>query len=112
MRVVGGVLGQQQDLDLRLQRLDPVADLGDFRLGQRPHLGIAALVGGHRLQPFELALGRAQIADARHHVLQVGIFRGHADIGIGIGRRRHLRFEHVETLDDLVHAIAGKRDHA
>ena len=57
--LVGGVLGQQQDLDVLLQRLDALLELRQLGLGQRPHLGIGRLVGEHRLEIGMLLLGGA-----------------------------------------------------
>ena len=60
----------------------------------------------------EAALGPAQRLDLARDAAQLGIFRSELDIGVGAGARRHLRFEHVETLHQLVHAVAGQADHA
>lgn len=109
--VVGGILGQKQDLDVLLQRFDALPDLGQIGLGQCPHFGICAFVGEHRLQIGLFVLGGAQRPDLCHHLLDVGIFRRHLDIGVRRRPGRHLRFEHVETLDDLIHTVAGQVDH-
>jgi hypothetical protein len=37
---VGGILRQQQDLDVLLQRLDPLLDLGQLQLGKLAHLAV------------------------------------------------------------------------
>ncbi len=109
--VVGRVLGQQQDLDVLLQRFDALLDLRQIGLGQCPHLGVGTLVGEHRLQIGLFMLGGAHRPDLGHHLLELGIFRRHPDIGVRRRPGRHLRFEHVETLDDLIHTVAGQIDH-
>ena len=54
-----------------------------------------------------LALGGAQGTNPGNQFLDVGILGRHLHIGIRRRACRHLRLEHVETLDDLVHAVAG-----
>ena len=109
--LVGGVLGQQQYLDFLPQRLDALLDAGQVCLGQRPHLGVGALVGEHRLEVGEFAFRPEKLPDPGRDVLKIGIFGSQLDIGFRVRPGRHLRFEHVETLDELVHPVAGQADH-
>ena len=45
------------------------------------------------------------------HFLDLRIFGSHPYIGVRIRPGSHQRFEHVETLHDLIHAFAGQIDH-
>ena len=91
-----------------LQALDPLLDARKIGFGQRPHLGVGGLVGKHRLEVGKLALGPEQLPDLAGDVLQFGIFGRELHIGFSVRPGRHLRFEHVETLDELVHPVAGR----
>ena len=109
--LVGRVLGQEQYLDVLPERLDALFDAGQVGLGQRPHLGVGALVGEHRFEVGAFAFRPEQLPDPRRNILKLGIFGRELDIGLRIRPGRHLRFEHVETLDELVHPVAGQADH-
>ena len=57
-----------------------------------------------------------RLARRRRGIQQIGRagerrLRPHLHIGIRFDPGRHLRFEHVETLDDLVHSFTGKGNH-
>ena len=84
---------------------------GRVGFGQIAHFAVGRPVGKHRLKVGQFSLRLEQLPDLARQVLQVGIFRGQLDIGLGIGPGSHLRLEHVETLDELVHPVAGQADH-
>ena len=94
-----------------LQVVDALLDIGKIGFGERTHLRVGGLVGKHRLEVGKLALGPEQLPDLAGDVLQFGIFGGKLHIGLGVRPGRHLRFEHVETLDELVHPVAGQGNH-
>ena len=110
--LVGGVLGKQQQLYLVPEVVDALLDIRKIGFRERTHLLVGGLVCKHRLEVGKLALGPEQLPDLAGYVLQLRIFRRQLHIGLGVRPGRHLRFEHVETLDELVHPVAGKGDHA
>ncbi len=55
--LVGGVLGQQHDLDLLFKLLDPALERLQFVLGHLPHFAVGRAVGQHCREVGTLGLG-------------------------------------------------------
>ena len=94
-----------------LQVVDALLDIGEIGFRERTHLLVDGLVGKHRLEVGKLALGPEQLPDLAGYVLQFRIFGGKLHICLCLRPGRHLRFEHVETLDELVHPVARQGNH-
>ena len=105
-------MGSSSELDVLLQRLDALLDAGRSASASARISASVRLVGEHRFEVGLLMLGRAQFAWILATMsCNSAIFRRHLHIGIRRRAGRHLRFEHLETLDDLIHTIAGQIDH-
>ena len=109
---VSRILRQHQYLDFLLQRLHPFLHRRPVGFGELAHLLVERAVGQHRLEVGKLTFRRQQFSHLADDVLQFGIFGGELHIGVGLGPGRHLRLEHLEALDDLVHPVARQFDHS
>ena len=110
---IGGILGQQRDLELSLEVLEPVADSGKFVVGKRDHLFAGSAVARQDLQIGLIALSGAQCIDPLDHGIEVG------KLFAELGKRRlvgaaliELRLDRLPALHQSVELLGRDRVHA
>jgi hypothetical protein len=103
--LVGGVLGQQLELQSLFQVGDPGAERVELLARHRRHLLVGGRIGQKRSQVGRLALGGAQRVDRGNHRIEVGELLGQLGVGGRRGAVIELGLDRLPALDQTVQLV-------